>query len=102
MAEIFRMPAVSPTMETGTIAAWRLQPGQSFTSGAVIAEVGTDKATMEAEIFDDGVLLAHVVAEGEDVPLNAPMAIIGKAGEDFAGLLAAAREELAKTRGGAG
>jgi pyruvate dehydrogenase E2 component (dihydrolipoamide acetyltransferase) len=101
MAEIFRMPSVSPTMETGTIAAWRIPEGQAFSSGAVIAEIGTDKATMEAEIFDDGVMLRHLAPEGDEIPLNAPMAIIGKAGEDFAELEASARAELASLRSGA-
>ncbi len=102
MAEIYRLPAVSPTMEVGTLAAWRLQEGEAFTSGVVVAEIGTDKATMEAEIFDDGVLLRRLVEEGDDVPVNAPIAILGAAGEDITALEAEARAELkALASGGA-
>ena len=96
MAQIYRMPAVSPTMETGTIAAWRLTVGQKFASGAVVADVGTDKATMEAEIFDDGFLLALLVPEGAEVKPGAPIAIWSeKADDDFAALAAEAKAELA-------
>ena len=65
MAEFYLMPAISPTMELGTIVAWRLQEGQEFESGTVLADIGTDKANMEAEIFEDGFLLKHLVAEGD-------------------------------------
>ncbi len=95
MAEIYRMPSVSPTMEVGTIVEWRLAEGEAFESGAVVADIGTDKANMEAEIFDEGVMLKHLVAEDDEVPTGAPMAIIGSAAdEDFAALLSQARAEL--------
>jgi pyruvate dehydrogenase E2 component (dihydrolipoamide acetyltransferase) len=99
MAEIYRMPSISPTMEVGTIVEWRVAEGATFKSGAVVADVGTDKATMEAEVFDDGVMLAHLAAEGEDVPTGAPMAILGSAaGEDIAAMLTEAKAELAAAR----
>jgi pyruvate dehydrogenase E2 component (dihydrolipoamide acetyltransferase) len=102
LAEIYRLPSVSPTMELGTIAARRLAQGEAFKSGAVIAEIGTDKATMEAEIFEDGVLVAWLVEDGDEVPVGAPMAIwAAKAGEDVSALLASAKAELAALKGGA-
>lgn len=101
MAQIYRMPAVSPTMETGTIAAWRLAVGQKFASGAVFADVGTDKATMEAEIFEDGFVLALLVPEGAEVKPGAPIAIWSEKADDaFATLEAEARAELAAANDG--
>jgi len=88
MAEFFNLPGVTPTMEEGTLAAWRLQEGEKFESGSVIAEVGTDKATGEAELFDEGVLIKHLVAEGDEIPVGFPIAIIGQSvDEDISGLL---------------
>jgi pyruvate dehydrogenase E2 component (dihydrolipoamide acetyltransferase) len=88
MAQFYEMPAVSPTMETGTIVAWKLAEGQKFESQAVVAEVGTDKANMDAEIFDAGVMIKHLIAEGDDVPAGFPIAIVGKsADEDISALL---------------
>jgi len=92
MAEIFVMPQATPTMELGTIAVWRKAVGDKLSSMDVLAEVETDKATMEIEVFDDGVLLAILVDEGAEVPAGAPIAIIGEsAGEDIASLLEQAR-----------
>lgn len=88
MAEFYEMPAVSPTMETGTLVAWVVKEGQSFDSGTVLAEVGTDKANMDAEIFDKGVLIKHLIPEGDDAPAGFPIAIIGaSADEDISDLL---------------
>lgn len=98
MAEIFRLPAVSPTMEIGTLVEWRLSEGQAFTSGDIVCEVGTDKATVEAEIYDDGVMLKHLVSDDDEVPVNAPIAIIGAEGEDIAALVDTALAELASMR----
>lgn len=99
MAEIYRMPSISPTMEVGTIVEWRVAVGAKFSSGTVLADVGTDKANMEAELFDDGVLLAHLVEEGDEVPLGAPMAILGaRADEDITALVVEAKAELAAAR----
>ena len=98
MAEIFRLPAVSPTMELGQLVAWRIQVGAAFASGDIIAEIGTDKATIEAEIYEEGTLLAQLVDEDEDVPVNAPIAVFGAKGEDASDLIAQAKAELASMR----
>ena len=88
MAEFYEMPAISPTMEVGTLIEWRVAEGQSFESSAVVAEVGTDKANMEAEIFDPGVMIKHLIGEGDEVPPGFPIAIWGQStDEDIAGLL---------------
>jgi pyruvate dehydrogenase E2 component (dihydrolipoamide acetyltransferase) len=97
MAEIYRMPSISPTMTVGTIAEWHVPEGAAFESGTVIADIGTDKATMEAEVFDDGVMLAHLAGTGDEVPTGAPMAILGTSvDEDITALLAQAKAELSK------
>jgi len=89
MAEFYEMPAISPTMEMGTLVEWRVAEGKAFESGTVLAEVGTDKANMEAEIFDDGVLIKHLVAEDAEIPPGYPIAIWGQAlDEDITALLA--------------
>ncbi|MEO0601950.1 MAG: dihydrolipoamide acetyltransferase family protein [Myxococcota bacterium] len=87
MAEFYEMPSISPTMEVGTLVEWKIAEGQSFESSAVVAEVGTDKANMEAEIFDPGVMLKHLIAEGDEVPPGFPIAIVGQAGEDVSALM---------------
>jgi pyruvate dehydrogenase E2 component (dihydrolipoamide acetyltransferase) len=69
-------------MELGTLISWRLQEGQDFESSTVLADIGTDKANMEAEIFEDGVLLKHLVAEGDEIPPGYPIAIWGDSSED--------------------
>lgn len=98
MAEFYEMPAVSPTMEVGTLVEWRIAEGESFESGAVVAEVGTDKANMDAEIFDKGVMIKHLVREGDEIPPGFPIAIWGKsADEDISDLLA----EFERRRGAA-
>src|SRR5271169_6989289 len=69
------MPALSPTMEEGTLAKWHVKVGDAVKSGDVIAEIETDKATMEVEAVDEGVVEALLVAEGaEAVKVNAPIA----------------------------
>jgi pyruvate dehydrogenase E2 component (dihydrolipoamide acetyltransferase) len=74
------MPALSPTMEKGKLAKWLKKEGDQVKSGDVLAEIETDKATMEIESIDDGVLTKILVAEGtEDVLVNAPIAVIGEA-----------------------
>lgn len=91
MAEIFVMPQASPTMEVGTILSWMKAEGDSLQPQDAIAEVETDKAAMEIEVFDEGVLLKILVEVGDEVPAGAPIAIIGKsADEDFSDLLAQA------------
>ncbi len=74
------MPALSPTMEKGKLSKWLKKEGDKVKSGDVLAEIETDKATMEVEAIDDGVLTKILVAEGtEDVLVNAPIAVIGEA-----------------------
>jgi pyruvate dehydrogenase E2 component (dihydrolipoamide acetyltransferase) len=87
MAEIIRMPKMSDTMEEGVIAAWLKKVGDSVKPGDILAEVETDKATMELESYDEGVLLYIGVKEKDAVPVNGVIAIIGEEGEDFQSLL---------------
>ena len=87
MAEVIRMPKMSDTMEEGVIAAWLVKEGDSIKSGDILAEVETDKATMELESYEDGVLLYIGVKEQEAVPVDGVIAIIGEKGEDYKALL---------------
>ena len=82
MAEVIRMPRMSDTMEEGNIVGWLKAVGDAVEPGDVLAEVETDKATMELESFHEGVLLHIGVKEGS-VPVNAVLAVIGEEGEDF-------------------
>ena len=90
MAEIIRMPKLSDTMTDGTVAVWHKKVGDSVKSGELLAEIETDKATMEFESYETGVLLHIGVEKGKSAPVDAVLAIIGKAGEDIAPLLASA------------
>ena len=84
------MPALSPTMEEGTLAKWNIKEGDSVTSGMVIAEIETDKATMEVEAVEEGVVAKLLVAEGtENVKVNAVIAILAEEGEDASAVEAA-------------
>ncbi|MEQ8927085.1 MAG: pyruvate dehydrogenase complex dihydrolipoamide acetyltransferase [Fulvivirga sp.] len=87
MAEVIRMPKMSDTMEEGVIASWLVKEGDTVKSGDILAEVETDKATMELESYEDGVLLHIGIKEKEAVPVNGVIAIIGKKGEDISDLL---------------
>ena len=79
------MPALSPTMEEGTLAKWHVREGDEVRTGDVIAEIETDKATMEVEAIDDGRVGKILVAEGtEHVPVNKPIALLLVDGEDDA------------------
>ena len=76
------MPALSPTMEEGTLAKWHVKVGDNVKSGDVIAEIETDKATMEVEAVDEGVVEALLVPEGtEEVKVNTPIARLKGEGE---------------------
>ena len=84
------MPALSPTMEEGNLAKWLVKEGDSVSSGDVIAEIETDKATMEVEAVDEGTVARILVPEGtEGVKVNAPIAILAEEGEDVAAAAAA-------------
>ena len=87
MAEVIYMPKLSDTMTEGVVASWLKQVGDPVKSGELIAEIETDKATMEFESFFDGVLLHIGVEAGKGAPVNALLAIIGQAGEDISSLL---------------
>jgi len=88
MAEKFLMPKLSPTMEEGQIARWVKNEGESYESGETLAEVDTDKATMEMTALSDGTVLKILKAAGDTAKLGETIAIIGKAGEDISALLA--------------
>ncbi|MGB5652737.1 MAG: 2-oxo acid dehydrogenase subunit E2 [Robiginitalea sp.] len=87
MAEIITMPRLSDTMEEGTVAKWLKKVGDTVIEGDILAEIETDKATMEFESFHEGTLLHIGIAEGEGAPVDALLAIIGAKGEDISGLL---------------
>lgn len=87
MAEVIRMPKMSDTMEEGVIASWIKKEGDEVSSGDILAEVETDKATMELESYQDGVLLHIGVKEKESVPVDGIIAVIGEAGEEYEHLL---------------
>lgn len=82
MAIQILMPALSPTMEEGTLAKWLVKEGDTVASGDIIAEIETDKATMEFEAVDDGIIGKLLIAEGtEAVQVNAPIAMLLEEGE---------------------
>jgi len=87
MAIVIDMPKLSDTMQEGVIAKWNVKEGDKVSSGDVIAEVETDKATMDVEVYDSGTVLKILAKEGEAVPLGGIMAIIGKPGEDISDLI---------------
>lgn len=89
MAEVIKMPKMSDTMTEGVLAKWHKKVGDKIKSGDVLAEVETDKATMDMESYWDGTLLYIGVEEGQAVPIDALMAIVGKEGEDYKALLEA-------------
>ena len=87
MAEVITMPRLSDTMEEGTVANWLKKVGDKVKEGDILAEIETDKATMEFESFYEGTLLHIGINEGETAKVDALLAIIGKEGEDISGLL---------------
>lgn len=88
MAIAVEMPKMSDTMEEGVLAAWLVEEGTSISAGDVVAQVETDKATMDLEVYDDGVLLKRVIDEGDAVPIGGLIAILGQEGEDISDILA--------------
>ena len=91
MAEIVRMPKMSDTMVEGVIAKWHKKVGDSVKSGELMAEIETDKATMDYESFNTGTVLYLGAKEGEAVKINDVLAVVGNKGEDYAALLAGAQ-----------
>ncbi len=87
MAEIITMPRLSDTMEEGTVAKWLKKVGDKIEEGDILAEIETDKATMEFESFHEGTLLHIGIEEGDGAPVDALLAIVGEEGEDISALL---------------
>ena len=98
MAEIVRMPKMSDTMTEGVIAKWHKKVGDSVKSGELMAEIETDKATMDYESYNSGTVLYLGAKEGQPVQINGVLAIVGNKGEDYSALLASA--QTAATSGG--
>jgi len=93
MAEVINMPRLSDTMEEGTVAAWLKKVGDKIDEGDILAEIETDKATMEFESFNEGTLLHIGVQEGETAKVDTLLAIIGEKDEDISALLNGATSE---------
>ncbi|KAA3648608.1 MAG: pyruvate dehydrogenase complex dihydrolipoamide acetyltransferase [Bacteroidetes bacterium] len=87
MAEIIKMPKLSDTMEEGVVAKWHKNIGDKIEDGELLAEIETDKATMEYESFQEGVILYHGVKEGEAAAVDSILAIVGKQGEDISAMI---------------
>ncbi|MGQ0828184.1 MAG: 2-oxo acid dehydrogenase subunit E2 [Bacteroidota bacterium] len=98
MAEIVRMPKLSDTMTDGVVAKWHKKVGDKVKSGELLADIETDKATMEFESFQNGTLLHVGVPEGKAAPVDSILAILGKEGEDISALLAGEADR--KSEGG--
>ncbi len=92
MATVINMPRLSDTMEEGVVASWLKKVGDKIEEGDILAEIETDKATMEFESFHEGTLLHVGVQEGEGAPVDTLLAIIGEEGEDFSTLLKGGNE----------
>ena len=93
MATIIEMPKLSDTMSVGTVVKWHKKVGDIISNGDVLAEIETDKATMELECFDDGSLLKIFVEEGHEVPIGRPLAAVGEEGESVEDLPSATLDE---------
>ena len=83
MSTIIEMPKLSDTMTVGTVVTWYKKVGDKVLNGDILAEIETDKATMELENFDDGVLLQLLAAEGDEVEIGKPLAVVGEVGEEL-------------------
>src|SRR5213595_1746162 len=95
MAEVILMPRLSDTMTEGVIAAWHKKVGDKVKKGDLLAEVETDKATMELESYKDGTLLHIGTEKGGKLQVNDLLAIIGNAGEDISSLISGGGEKVA-------
>ena len=87
MAITIEMPKLTDTMEDGILSAWLVDEGDTVSAGDVIAQVETDKATMDVEAFDDGILLQKMIEEGDSVPIGQLIAVLGEEGEDISDLV---------------
>ena len=83
MPTIIEMPKLSDTMSVGTVVKWHKSIGDTVANGDTLAEIETDKATMELENFDDGTLLKILVEEGDEAPIGSPLAVIGSEGDSL-------------------
>jgi pyruvate dehydrogenase E2 component (dihydrolipoamide acetyltransferase) len=90
MAVAIKMPKMSDTMTEGVVRKWNFKLGDTVKSGDILAEVETDKATMDLENYEKGTILHFAINEGDAVPVDGIIAIVGKAGEDFSALLSGA------------
>src|SRR6187402_2869464 len=90
MAEVVKMPKMSDTMTEGVLAKWHKKVGDKVKSGDVLAEIETDKATMDFESYQDGTLLYIGIEEGSAAPVDTVIAVLGKEGEDYKAAIAAA------------
>src|SRR6266849_622248 len=97
MATQVVMPKLSPTMEEGQLSRWLKKEGDKVSMGEPLAEIDTDKATMEMQALANGVLRKILIGEGESAPLGQAIAIIGDADEDIAALLKSIQSKPAKT-----
>src|SRR2546423_11094016 len=95
MATQVVMPKLSPTMEEGQVARWLKKEGDKVSMGEPLAEIDTDKATMEMQALSSGVLRKIIVGEGESAPLGQLIAIVGEPDEDISGLESAASPKAA-------
>ena len=93
MATKITMPRLSDTMTEGTVATWLKKVGDKVSEGDILAEIETDKATMEFESFNSGTLLYIGINEGETAAVDSLLAIIGKEGEDISGLISGTATE---------
>jgi pyruvate dehydrogenase E2 component (dihydrolipoamide acetyltransferase) len=101
MAQIIDMPQLSDTMREGVLRKWRKNEGEKIAPGELLAEVETDKATMDWEAYDEGTLLKKLIPDGTTVPVGSPIAILGNPGEDIAGLIAEAASRSGGKKGAA-
>ncbi|MFB6305730.1 MAG: dihydrolipoamide acetyltransferase family protein [Flavobacteriales bacterium] len=98
MAEVVRMPKLSDTMEEGVVAEWHKEVGDEVETGEVLAEIETDKATMEFESFQEGILLHKGLEKGEGAPVNSILAIFGEEGEYISGILEEEKKKEAEEK----
>ena len=94
MAEVIKMPRLSDTMEEGVVAAWLKKVGDKVSEGEILAEIETDKATMEFESFYDGTLLHIEIQEGVPASVDSLLCIIGDEGEDISQYLSSSDQDL--------
>jgi pyruvate/2-oxoglutarate dehydrogenase complex dihydrolipoamide acyltransferase (E2) component len=98
MATPIEMPKLSEAMEEGVLVAWLVEEGDTVSAGDILAQVKTDKATMDLEALEDGVLLKKVAAEGDAVPIRELIAVLGERGEDITEILVEAGIEVDEAR----